>query len=108
MGAEAGQAELFPQVDPLEAERAFEAEFRACRELLALAWDRKPTGRGEAYQYLLLAIFARSTLTYRAIMHLCRGGYGEQADMLNRSVFEDMAAAHWVSLHGEEAIERLE
>jgi uncharacterized protein DUF5677 len=57
---------------------------------------------------LLLAIFARSTLTYRAIMHLCRGGYGEQADMLNRSLFEDMAAAHWVSMHREEAVERIE
>jgi hypothetical protein len=108
MEAQAGQEEFFPQIDPHEAERVFEPEFRACRELLALAWDRKPTGQGEPYQYLLLAIFARSTLTYRAIMHLCRGGYGEQADMLNRSLFEDMAAAHWVSLHREEAIERLE
>lgn len=108
MEAQAGQEERLPQVDPPEAERVFEPEFRACRELLALAWGRKPTGSGEPYQYLLLAIFARSTLTYRAIMHLCRGGYGQQADMLNRSLFEDMAAAHWVSLHREEAIERLE
>jgi hypothetical protein len=108
MEGQPAQGELFPQIDPLEAERVFEPEFRACRELLALAWDRMPTGRGEPYQYLLLAIFARSTLTYRAIMHLRQGGYGEQADMLNRSLFEDMAAEHWVSLHREEAIERLE
>ena len=40
-------------------------------------------------------------------MQLARGGYGEQADMLNRSLFEDMAAAHWVSLHGDEAVERI-
>jgi hypothetical protein len=40
-------------------------------------------------------------------MQLCRGGYGEQADMLNRSLFEDMAAGHWISLHGEEAVERI-
>jgi hypothetical protein len=77
--------------------------------LLALAWDRKPVGvGGEAFRALLLAVFARSTLTYRAIMQLCRGGYGEQADMLNRSLFEDMAAAHWISLHREEAVERIE
>jgi hypothetical protein len=100
---------LWPQVDPLEAERTFEPEFRACRDLLALAWARKPAGVGtEAFEALLLAIFARSTLTYRAIMQLCRGGYGEQADMLNRSLFEDMAAAHWVSLHRDEAVVRME
>lgn len=101
--------ELWPQIEPLEAERTFEPEFRACRDLLALAWARKPAGvGGEAFKALLLAIFARSTLTYRAIMHLCRGGYGEHADMLNRSLFEDMAAAHWVSLHREEAVARIE
>ena len=104
-----GQEELWPQVDPREAERTFEPEFRACRDLLALAWARKPIGvGGDAPKALILAIFARSTLTYRAIMHLCRGGYGEQADMLNRSLFEDMAAAHWVSLHPDEAVRRIE
>lgn len=103
------QEQLWPQVDPLEAERTFEPEFRACRDLLALAWARKPAEvRGEAFRALLLAVFARSTLTYRSIMQLCRGGYGEQADMLNRSLFEDMAAAHWISLHREEAVQRIE
>lgn len=101
--------ELWPQIDPLEAERTFEPEFRACRDLLALTWARKPADvRGEAFRALLLAVFARSTLTYRAVMQLCRGGYGEQADMLNRSLFEDMAAAHWISLHRNEAVERIE
>lgn len=67
--------ELWPQIDALEAERTFEPEFRACRDLLALAWARKPAGvDGEAFEALLLAIVARSTLTFRAIMHLCRGG----------------------------------
>jgi hypothetical protein len=102
------QGVLWPQVDPLEAERVFEPEFRACRDLLALAWPRKPAASSEPFRYLLLAVFARSTLTYRAIMHLCRGGYGEQADMLNRSLFEDMAAAHWISLHRDEAVPRME
>lgn len=100
---------LWPQIDPLDAERVFEPEFRACRDLLALAWARKPLGAdNEGFKALLLAIFARSTLTYRATMQLCRGGYGEQADMLNRSLFEDMAAAHWVSLHRDEAVARIE
>lgn len=103
------QEGLWPQLDPLEAEKTFESEFRACHDLLALAWERKPDAvGGEPFKALLLAIFARSTLIYRAIMELCRGGYGEQADMLNRSLFEDMAAAHWVSLHPDEAVERIE
>jgi hypothetical protein len=100
--------ELFPQPDPLEVEETFRAEFTACRDLLAFAWDRKPEQSPEVWHPLLLAIFARSTLTYRAIMQLCRGGYGEQADMLNRSLFEDMAAAHWISLHRDEAVERID
>jgi hypothetical protein len=41
-------------------------------------------------------------------MQLCRGGYGEHADMLNRSLFEDMVAAHWISLHREEAVQKIE
>jgi hypothetical protein len=103
-----GEEELWPQVDPLEAERVFHAEFLACRDLLALAWERKPVQSREPFHFLIQAIFARSTLTFRAIMQLSRGGYGEQADMLNRSLFEDMAAAHWISMHGEEAVERIE
>lgn len=86
-GRDAGaREEFFPQPNPLEVEQTFEREFKACRDLLALAWERKPRDPAPAFGYLLLAIFARSTLTYRAIMQLCRGGYGEQADMLNRSI----------------------
>lgn len=102
------EEQLFPQLDPAEAERTFPVEFLACRDLLRFAWERRPTQPTKPFGYLLLAIFARSTLTYQAVMHLCRGGYGEQADMLNRSLFEDMATAHWVSLWPVEAIERLE
>jgi hypothetical protein len=104
----AGAEELFPQFDPREVEGTFRAEFTACRDLLAFAWEHKPERSRVAWHYLLLAVFARATLTYRAIMHLCRGGYGEQADMLNRSLFEDMAASHWISLHGDETAERIE
>lgn len=53
-------------------------------------------------------IFARSTRTYEAIVeHLGGRGFGEQAAMLNRSLFEDMVDAYWVSLNRELAVERL-
>lgn len=90
----------------------FAAQFEAAQNLRAFAWTARPrdrAGDGKAYRSLIFAIFARATLTYRAVLHLCRGGYTEQADMLNRSLFEDMAYAHWVSLpeHREEAVELL-
>jgi hypothetical protein len=90
----------------------FAAQFEAAENLRAYAWSARPRDRatgGKQYRSLIFAIFARATLTYRAVLHLCRGGYADHADMLNRSLFEDMAVAHWISLeeHQEEAIELL-
>jgi hypothetical protein len=92
--------------------KKFAAQFEAAENLRAFAWTARPKDRasgGKAYKSLIFAMFARATLTYRAVLHLCRGGYTEQADMLNRSLFEDMAYAHWVSLeaHREEAVDLL-
>jgi hypothetical protein len=58
---------------------------------------------------ILITIFARSVRTYEAIVR-CLGerGFGEQGLMLNRSLFEDMIDAHWVSLNRELATKRLE
>lgn len=49
---------------------------------------------------------ARSTKTFRGVTELCRSGYGEQAAMLNRSLFEGMAVAHWVHCNPAKAAER--
>src|SRR5680860_1648146 len=49
---------------------------------------------------ILTAIFARSTRTYEGVVkHLTGHGFGEQAVMLNRTLFEDMIDARWVSLN---------
>ena len=57
---------------------------------------------------LLLTLFARSTRTYEGIVRwLGERGFGEQGMMLNRSLFEDMIDAHWVSLNPDLAVERL-
>lgn len=114
-----GPASYAAQMDKPVAEldedavvKKFSAQFEAVTNLQAYAWTNRPKGRasgGKAYKSLIFAIFARATLTYRAVLHLCRGGYTEQADMLNRSLFEDMAYAHWISLdeHQEEAVKLL-
>jgi hypothetical protein len=101
-----------PDADHDVLVKTFAPQFEAAENLRAYAWASRPRGRaggGERYRSLIFAIFARATLTYRAVVHLCRGGYTEQADMLNRSLFEDMAYALWVSLpeHQEEAIDLL-
>lgn len=58
---------------------------------------------------ILITIFARSTRTYEAVVrHLGERCFGEQGLMLNRSLFEDMIDAHWVSIHGDLAVKRLE
>jgi len=93
--------ELPPELDEEKLAKTFAPQFEAARNIQAEAWKNRPRGSasgGKQYKSLIFAIFARATLTYRAILHLCRGGYTDQADMLTRSLFEDMAIAHWVSL----------
>lgn len=88
-----GRTSYAPQMDtpPAELDQAavvdkFSAQFEAVTNLRAYAWTSRPKGRasgGKVYRNLIFVIFARATLTYRAALHLCRGGYTEQADMLN-------------------------
>jgi hypothetical protein len=88
--------------------REYGQEIRACRELLDYAvaelqsWSGRPIKRGAGR--IIVAEAARGTKTLDAVLHLCEGGYGEQATMLNRSLFEGMAIAHWVSDDRREAV----
>jgi hypothetical protein len=102
-----------PELDRDAIAKKFGPQFEAAEGVRAYAWSNRPRDNameGRAYRGILFAIFARATLTYRGILELCRGGYTEQADMLTRSLFEDMAIALWVSLpdHQDEAIELLQ
>jgi hypothetical protein len=57
---------------------------------------------------LIQTISARSTRTYEGVVeHLGNRGFAEQGAMLNRSLFEDMVDARWVSLNPDLAVERL-
>lgn len=38
-----------------------------------------------------------SPRTFNVVVELCRLGYGQQASMLNRTLFEDMVFAHWAA-----------
>jgi hypothetical protein len=55
---------------------------------------------------IIVAEGARATKTYGAVLRLLAGGFGPQAAMLSRSMFEGMAIAHWAHAKPELAIER--
>jgi hypothetical protein len=83
-------------------------QLRQCVELFAAAEERNEpfTPRREA-DPVLFQIAARTTKTFRAVLHLCILGHGEQGCMLVRSLFEDTLTAHWIDQNPEEAVERL-
>jgi hypothetical protein len=89
----------------------FGYQLQACRHLQAIAdsqWESPWPGRAprQRHELLIAAETARATKTFRAVLTLCEVGFGEQAAMLNRGLFEGMAVAHWINAHPEEAIER--
>lgn len=102
--------EIDPWFSPDEAKRRIAEEFpnelRACAELEAAARERLMpwSGRGIRHDLhdrasadeILAFELGRSTKTFRAAFELASSGFGEQAAMLNRSLFEGMAVAHWV------------
>jgi Family of unknown function (DUF5677) len=85
----------------------------ACDRLREFAFSLSPwPGRPldpylRPHEPLLAAIFARSLNTYCSTIELTRIGFGEQAAMLNRSLFEDMIDAHWVTVEPALAVERM-
>jgi hypothetical protein len=94
-----------------KVERQFDLELAAIRALDATSnrlldlWPQQSGMRGEGDRILALAI-ARGTTTFKAAIWLIEGGYGREALMLNRSLFEGMAVAHWVAANPEAAATR--
>ncbi len=97
-----------------DAEQAIEEEFGsqigACERLyeyakgLTTAWPGRlidTTSEG-----LILTLFSRSLDTFTAAVRLSSLGYGAQASMLNRSLFEDMVDVHWIATEPEVAEQR--
>lgn len=78
--------------------------YAAARELLeyvkALTEDAEGTEAWRlepgAFRNIVIGTFARATKTYGAVLLLCDRGYGEQAGMLNRSLFEYTVTAWWM------------
>ena len=76
--------------------------------LYEFASNNRPAPQGfTAVEGLLLDTYARSTKTYQAVVRLAYIGYGQQAFMLGRPLFEDMVVAHWIR-RNPKSVRRLE
>ncbi len=53
---------------------------------------------------IILAEGARATKTYGGVLCLGKAGFGPQASMLDRSLFEGMAVAHWAHANPGRAV----
>ena len=97
-----------------DVDRHYGRQLEACDRLRDYAIDLLEVWRGreldpdKPHEPLHAAIFARSLNTYWAAIELASIGFGEQAAMLNRSLFEDMVDAHWLSVEPALAVERYE
>jgi hypothetical protein len=92
----------------------FGREVDACTALLELAreivepeeWRGRGLDDSKLADKLVAMEIARSLKTYRGSLEAALGGFGPQADMLNRSLFEGMAVAHWARANPALAAER--
>ncbi len=105
------------EVDPVRATIAeqYGGLLAACDSLRDYAIAMKSPswgGRGleeeSPHEQLLAMILSRSLNTYWSAIELARIGFGAQAAMLNRSLFEDMVDAHWITIEPELAAQRIE
>jgi hypothetical protein len=80
------------------------AELAACVALrdflleVVRPWGGRSLDPERTEDALLAALMSRSSNTFWAAVELCQIGFGEQALMLNRSLFDDMVDAHWVTV----------
>jgi SEC-C motif-containing protein/uncharacterized protein DUF5677 len=94
----------------------YRAELAACDFLLevyesrASPWSGRPVEARDHEQMspdeIIVMELSRSRKSYEASIDLAQRGFGEQAAMINRSLFEGMAVAHWVHSHESEAMDR--
>lgn len=92
------------EAESLAAAPGFAAKFEACRRLRDAAWDARPRlGTRDTSEAVIRTTFARSLRTFNAVLRLCDAGFGDQAVMLCRSLFEDMVVSYWLAENPQEA-----
>ncbi len=92
----------------------FPSEVAACEEFLDFAaemmeaspWRGRPVRDSQPADRLIAAEAARGLKTYRGSLDASLGGFGPQAAMLNRALFEGMATTCWACRNPKLAAER--
>jgi hypothetical protein len=82
--------------DQPSIEQQFTESFEACDALNKFGRDHRPIRESGSTPVLNWTV-ARTARTFKTVVKLCRLGYGQQASMLNRTLFEDMIFAHWAA-----------
>lgn len=98
-----------PRPKPRTAQRRT-SPLRALRVLSDWAAEHAAWELHSEFDTLVRATLARATKTYRAATLLISTGFGPQAAMLGRSVFEDMLVVYWMAYVQDEGwvVQRLE
>jgi hypothetical protein len=78
--------------------REYAPQFLAAERLLGFVWSSLPNRATSKIAFVLMTIVGRSIGSYRAVLHLLKAGYTKQAEMVNRSMFEDMVLGYWLAL----------
>lgn len=101
-----------PEPDRERLERDYEPQFLYCERLLDAVWRNRPRNDelNDRYAINLAAILGRAISTFRGVVVLVRSGLPDQAWMLNRSLFEDLVAVHWLAIpeKRDEALDLIE
>jgi hypothetical protein len=104
--------ELRPEPDRKRLEHDYEPQFLYCERLLDAVWRTRPRDDelNDRYSINLAAILGRAISTFRGVLVLVRSGLPDQAWMLNRSLFEDLVAVHWLAIpeKRDEALDLIE
>ena len=71
-------------------------------------WAGRAVDKDSLHEQMLVIVLSRSLNTYWSAVELARMGFGPQAAMLNRSLFEDMIDAHWITVEPKLAVQRID
>jgi len=90
--------------DALQAEAAEQLRRYISNEVLP---QLPPSDAQHQHWGIVLALSAGATTTYEAAIRLACDGFGYQAAMLNRSLFEAIVDCHWTTMNPELAVQRV-
>jgi Family of unknown function (DUF5677) len=95
-------------IKPEDVRQEFEHYYKACEAVYDLARANRPVVPTKASDLDMLRVrtYARASKGFQAGYKLAFDGYGVQAFILGRTVYEDMLVAHWIDKNQDRAPEQ--